>query len=332
MASQTSPPAATSAEHALPDGADDLRSLLAGYAGVLNRVDSAPAVLWVRVKCPRVLRWVRVPTPRALVRVLLVRHVSRGVEALRRRCCERVALADGAPGPLRQLARLEYFQQSLPTPLRFRVIAPLGLLGVLLVTYILANFVIRADAAALLGDLTTAAVNLDRRAAVEAFASNDSRGGSLYVGAAAMLLWSVVLMLAPLLPAFSVRRQLTGGRDGLSQVEARGFVALGCRRIRDLELDIVVQWLMVAMIPLVAALDVIGEYDYPPAERDAVTGTWIFVAVLLALAAVASAGLARRHLLRQQPAPRRRSRITSATLWLVWAINIWALIAATFVP
>lgn len=170
------------------DGADDLRALLAGYVRVLDRIDGAPAVMWARVE-RRLLRWVWIPAPRVLVRALLVRHVSRQAEALRRRCCARTGLATGASAPQEDVAMLEYFERSLPAAFRLRIFAPLALLGTLLAAYILANFVVQASSATLLGDLTTAAVDLDRTAAIEAFDRSDLEAGHFF-GAAVLIAWS----------------------------------------------------------------------------------------------------------------------------------------------
>jgi hypothetical protein len=65
-------------------GAEELRALLVGNAGVLETIDSAPHVLWAGLEKPRILRWLRFPAPRALVSTLLVRHVSRCISALKR--------------------------------------------------------------------------------------------------------------------------------------------------------------------------------------------------------------------------------------------------------
>jgi hypothetical protein len=104
-----------------------------------------------------------------------VRHVSRCRSALKHSAARRGALADDAPGPLRDLKMLKQFKQSLPTDVRLAVIAPLTGLGILFFAFILAKFVMKAVYTKLLADLTTAAVTLDRGAALAAFEKD--RGG-----------------------------------------------------------------------------------------------------------------------------------------------------------
>ncbi len=143
--------------------------MLVGCANVLQTIDDAPVVLWAGVESPRILRWLRLPAPRALVSILLVRHISRCVSALKRSGARRVALAGDAPGPLRDLKMLKQFEQSLPTGIRTAVIAPLALLGILFFAFIFAKVVIHSTVSPLLADLTTAVFTLDRGAALRAF-------------------------------------------------------------------------------------------------------------------------------------------------------------------
>ena len=261
--------------------------------------------------------------------------MSVAAEALRRRCCARVALAAGEPQ--RDLAMLEHFERSLPAAVRPRIFAPLGLLGTLLVAYVLANFVVQAASAKLLGDLTTATVDLDRSAAIEAFERSNLEAEFLF-GATILIAWSVVIMILPLPPSFSVRRRLLDEQVGLMGLEARVFAALGARRVHDLELDLVAQALIVGAICVLAAGVPVGELGDPVDERD-VTGAWIFGAILLALSVVAGAGLLRRYRLRRQgsgaSAGRTRfrrlgARVTGAALFLVWALSLLVLAVAIF--
>jgi hypothetical protein len=206
-------------------GTEELRTLLVGYASVLETIDDAPPALWASLERPRILRWLRFPAPRALVSTLVVRHVSRCISALKRGGARRAALADDAPGPLRDLKMLEQFEQSLPTGVRMAVITPLALLGILFGAFILAKVVINSNYpySKLLADLTTAAFTLDRGAALVAF-EKDGVDAVAYVGMTAIIVWSVTLVIVPLLPAFSVKRRLLRPLAGL---EARGLAPLG---------------------------------------------------------------------------------------------------------
>lgn len=91
------PPNGTHQNTQVPRGTDELRALLMGYAGVLEKINNAPAILWPKLERPRFLRWLRFPAPRAMVRILVVRHVSRGVDALKRTVAGGAALGDDVP-------------------------------------------------------------------------------------------------------------------------------------------------------------------------------------------------------------------------------------------
>jgi hypothetical protein len=312
MAIDESSPARTGESAQASSGADELGALLAGYASVLETIDDAPAVLWTKLEGHRLLRWVRVPAPRTLVRAFLVRHVSRCVSTLKRRAARRAALAGDAPGPLRDLKMLEHFEQSLATGLRLALIWPLALLGVLLVAYVLAHFG-RAAFSQLLADLTTAAVDLDRGAAIDAFKSAHL-GALPYLGAAMIIAWSVTLVIVPLLPAFSVKRRLLAQ---LEEVEAHGFAALGARRVHDFELDLIAQILLAAPI----ALAII-----PPENAADVYG-WTNVAIVSVLMIFAGVELRSRFRVRRAGAEPRRRRIARLSLRLMWlssaGVFIW---------
>jgi hypothetical protein len=90
-------------------GTEQLRALLVGYGGVLKTINDAPAILWTKLE--GLLRWLRVPAPRGLVRILLVRHLSRCVSALKCSVARGAALGDDAAGPKRDLEMLERFEQ-----------------------------------------------------------------------------------------------------------------------------------------------------------------------------------------------------------------------------
>jgi len=247
MAIDESLPARAPESAQVSGSTDELRGLLAGYTGVLETIDDAPTMLWHKIERPRLMRWVRVPAPRALVRALVVRHVSRCITTIKRSVASRAALADDAPGPQRDLKMLEHFEQSLPTGLRLALVWPLALLATLLVAYILANYVMRFKGSKLLGDLTAAAVDLNRRAAIDAFKDTPFRL-SAYILAAMIIAWSVTLVIVPLLPAFAAKRRLL---IQLAELEEHGFAALGARRVYDLELDLAARLTLVAPVALI---------------------------------------------------------------------------------
>jgi hypothetical protein len=308
-----SSPARTPASVDVSGGTDELRALLEGFAHVLETIDAGPAAVWTGLERPRFLRWLGVPASRPLVRSLVVRHVSRCVTALKRSAASRAALAPDAPGPQRDLKMLEQFELSLPTGLRLTLIWPLALLGTLLVAYILANYVMGFGSSALLADLTTAAVDLNRRAAIEAFKSVHFELAP-YVGVALIIAWSLALVIVPLLPAFSVKRRLLTSLTGL---ETHGFAAVGARRVYDLELDLVAQLMLVAPAALL----------FPAA---AVTGAGWVAAILVALAVLACVELRARYRMRRGGTTRLHGRLTRASLRLTCLLSIaWFIFGAT---
>ena len=301
---------------------EDLHALLVGYAGILKTIDDAPPVPWARPERPPILRWLRFPASGALVRTLVVRHITRCVNALKRYGARRVALNEGAAGPLRELKMLESFEQSLPTARRLTVIAPLALLGVLLVAYILANYVIHTPASALLGDLTTAAVNLDRGAAIDAFKTNPTEL-AVYLGAAAIVTYSVMLVILPLLPAFTVERRLLEPSAGL---ETSGFAALGCPRVYDFELDLLGQLLLIVPVGLFGIDLLVRAWGLPPVDVGIAAG-WTSIAVIFGAIALAGVELLRCYRGRRTGAVRRHTRITRAALWVVDTGSVLLLVA-----
>jgi hypothetical protein len=300
-------------------GTEELRALLVGYASVLETIDDAPPALWASLERPRILRWLRFPAPRALVSTLVVRHVSRCISALKRGGARRAALADDAPGPLRDLKMLEQFEQSLPRGVRMAVITPLALLGILFGAFILAKVVINAGYSKLLADLTTAALTLDRGAALVAF-EKDRIDAVVYVGTTATIVWSVTVLIVPLLPAFSVKRRLLRPLAGL---EARGLAALGSQRVQDLELDLVAQLLLITPVALFAAgLLWFGAFGYPSDVGGGAQPlpTTLMAAVIVCLAALAGVEVRGRYAERRTDATRRHARITRIALWLVYGL------------
>lgn len=314
----------------VPRGTNELRALLTGYACVLEDINNAPAILWRKLEKPRLLRWLRFPAPRALVRILVVRHVSRSVDTQMRTLARRVALDDDQPGMQRDLEILEHFEQSLPTGLRVAVIWPVGLLAALVVAYILATVGVAGGSSKLLGDLATASVNLDRKAAVAAFttAHRAARGSAdealLYGFAAAIVALSVLLVMAPLLPAFAVKRRLLAQ---VARLEEQCFAALGARRVHDIELDLTAQLLMAAPVAFFAILVVLASLTADPGEGRLSLG--VLGAGLIVLAVLAGLELRARYAVRRgrqrcHGVITRFSLLLVCVLPAVWLANVMA--------
>jgi hypothetical protein len=326
MAIDESSPDRTLDSAGVSGGTDELRALLVGYAGALKTINDAPAILWTKLEGPRLLRWLRVPAPRGLVRTLLVRHLSRCVSALKCSVAGRVALGEDAAGPKRDLEMLERFEQSLPTRLRLALIWPLGLLGVLLVALSLANFS-GLGFRKLLGDLTTAAVNLNRTAALAAFQSahryalvNHMPQAKFFAEAAMIVAWSAALVIVPLLPAFAAKRQLLAPLAGL---EARGFAALGARTVHDVQLDLIAYLLLLPAVALLGIFGILVDFGTPTVNAY----SRAFGAVLIALTILAGVGLLARYAERRAGAQRRHGRITRLSLRLVSVLSLGFLVA-----
>jgi hypothetical protein len=315
-------------------GTEEFRALLGGYAGVLEAIDGAPPVLWAGLERPRILRWLRFPASRALVSILLVRHVSRCRSALERGAARRRALADDAPEPRRDVKILKQFKQSLPTDVRLAVIAPLAGLGILFFAFILAKFVFKARYTKLLADLTTAALTLDRGAALAAFEKNHG-APTQYLGATLVIAYSVTLVIAPLLPAFSVKRRLLRPLAGL---EARGFAALGCRRVQDLELDLVAQLVLITALASFGAISLWlfaspvtrARYNARVGENYAVTPIFALVtgALVFFLVSLAAVELRNRYAMRRTDTARRPALITRFMRFITRSALRLSLVAA----
>jgi hypothetical protein len=321
MATGTHPAALLDEPEAI-DGDDPLRALIGTYATLLDRVEGAHAVTW-----PRHARWLAAPAPRGLVRLLTVRYVSRRVQALRRRSCVLAAMADPAAAPPSELTRLDYFERSLPAVRGMKLLAPLALLGVLLISYVFANHVVDAQSAELLGDLTTAAVELDRSAAVDAFDRHEL-AVQHFIGAAMFLTWSTVLLVVPVLPAFSVRRRLLREQTGIEQREARAFAELGARRVYDMELDLLVQLMLVGALWVWGAVGV----SLPVTDPDEPDLVFLLSvgALVVAVTSVAGAELLRRYGRRRRGEPARRSRLMRVALQTVWVLYGFVVLAFIF--
>jgi hypothetical protein len=295
-----------------------LHALLVGYASALEATDNAPYVLWANIEKPRILRWLRFPAPRPLVSTLLVRHVSRCVSALKRGVGRQVALADDAPESLRDLKMLEQFEQSLPTGVRIAAIAPLALLAILFVAYIL-NFLFKAGYSTLLGGFMTVALLRDTGAALSVF-ENDNVGLGGSEAIPMIVAFSATLVIAPLLPAFSVKRRLLRPLAGL---ETRGFAALGCRRVQDLELDLVTQLFLITPV-LVIGVWTLWLGALAPSSVRAVYGAGDVAAgaVPVSLAALAGVEVCRRYAVRRMDTMRPHASIKRIALWIT-RVALW---------
>ena len=238
----------------LPDATLALHALLTSYADTLEMLNKARTFLWTRFEKPRVLRWLPVPAPRRVVRALIVRHVHQCVDALKCGVIRNSALSDDAVESSRDLEMLQQFEQSLRNRVRLSLIWPLPLLGVLFVAFILAS-IYHAGYRTLLGDLTTAALNLNRTAAIAAIESahrlalaghEGAKHNYLYdiqffASAAMIVAWAAVLVIVPFLPTAAIYRRT---KAQWAAVEADALAAVGARTGRGIEIDLVARLLL----------------------------------------------------------------------------------------
>jgi len=178
------------------------------------------------------------------------------------------------------LKSLDLFAEPLPATPSARLVTLAAGFGMLLAAFILAKLVIGAHSARMLGDLGEAALTLDRSAAVDAV-QRDSSHPVYFIGAAVILLWSLVLVALALAPASSLARRLLRGQPGLREAEARAFAELRAPLPPDFNLVAMIEWLLVIPM-LVFGLSSLGQSVVDPGF--AVAGA-IIAAVLFATAA-----------------------------------------------
>ena len=73
--------------------------------------------------------------------------------------------------------------------------------------------------------------------------------------------YSVMLVIVPLPPAFTVKRRLL---EPSARLEASGFAALRCRHVHDVELNLLGQLLLIIPVGLYGVAAVVGAYWTPP--------------------------------------------------------------------
>jgi hypothetical protein len=311
------------------DRADELYALLCSYSDILASIDKSPGMLWAPSDRSRNPRWLRFPAPRALVRTILVRHIGRSVSALRRCAARRVALTNEAPTPLRDLKMLERFEQSLPPGPRLNLIAPIALLGTLLIAFLFA-YGVGSTLSPLLGDLAKAAADFDRGEAVEAF-KKDPVELHLYAGVAMFITWSVVTVIALLLPAFAVKREMLRGAH---DIEMRVFATQDCGRVDDVEPGLLAQVLLTGEVAVIGAIGLVYApvmiYDFPSLPvfmHYFVLAIFYLTGVgLLCLTVAAAVELRCRYAERRAGTARRhagRRIFTVIALWLVSGIGVF---------
>jgi hypothetical protein len=229
-----------------------VRAVLAGYQLVYDRLEAGGRMAWARPG-----RWMRWPAPRALTRILLTYRVRARIDVLRRRSRAQAALMKDAGAAEANLKSLDLFAESLPPTPSARLLALGAAIGGVLAAFVLAKLVAgNAHQAQLLGDLSEAALTLDRNAAVDAVRQDRLQAAHL-LGASMLLIWSFVLIALPLVPASVAARRLVREQPGLLQAEERAFADLRAPQPAEFNLAAVVDWLLVIPV-LVFGIYLIG--------------------------------------------------------------------------
>jgi hypothetical protein len=222
-----------------------VRAVLGGYQVVYDRLDAGGRVAWIRPG-----RWMRWPAPRALTRILVTYRVRGRINVLRRRSRAQAALMKDAGPAEANLKSLDLFAESLPPTPSARLLVLGAAIAVVVAAFVVSKLVLgNAHQARLLGDLSQAALTLDRNAAVEAVQQDRMRASHLF-GASLLLIWSFVLVALPLVPAALAARRLVREQPGLRQAEERAFADLRAPRPTEFDLVDMVEWLLV--IPVLA--------------------------------------------------------------------------------
>jgi hypothetical protein len=274
-----------------PAPVSPVRVLLGRYQQALDRVEEGRHVLWARVGRRRLTRWVRVPAPRSAVILLLTVHVRARVRLLERRGNARVALLKECEAARQELDSLTHFGASLRRTPGPKLAAPLALAGVLLAAFALSNGLAGGfPQTRFLGQLTQATITLDRGDIVDTVVKSHMDASDLLI-TLAMMLWSVALMLAPLVPAARMVRQVLADQPGLRAAEAAGFAALRARRPSELELGLLAEACLAASM-LAFAVAVVLAFGPDPGPIPA--GVWALAAWCVALAVLSGLGLRKR--------------------------------------
>jgi hypothetical protein len=303
-----------------PPAASPVRVLLARYQQMLDRVEESGAVMWAPLGRRRFTRWLKTPAPRSAVVLLASVHVRGRLRVLERRNHARIALLKESAQASRDLDTLTHFSTSLRRTPGAKLVAPAVLAGVLLASFVLANFIVPMPQAHFLGDLTKATLTFDRGEMVDAVTKSHLDAESL-IGALILMLWATALVTLPLVPAAGVVRRVVAEQPGLPQAESAGFAALRARRPHQLELGLFAEACLAGAMLCTGAAGMLEV----PADGGFTGGLAIFAYAVLLLAGLTLAGIHRRL------NGRRQNWLMRIARWLVlFQISVLALFALVY--
>ncbi len=268
-----------------------VRVLLGRYQQALDRVEEGRHVLWAQVGRRRLTRWVRLPAPRLAVLALLTIHVRARVRLLERRGNARVALMKDCEAARQELDSLTHFGASLRRAPGAKLVVPLALAGALLAAFALSNLLFsNIPQTRFLGRLTEATMTLDRGQIVDSMVKSHMDASDL-LATVCMVLWSVALVMLPLVPAARMTRQVLAEQPGLRPAEAAGFAALRARKPTELELGLLAEACVAASM-LAFGVGIVLAYAPDPGPLPA--EAWVSAAWCLSLAGLSGLGLSKR--------------------------------------
>ena len=307
----------------------ELRALLTRYTEELDSINKAPVFTGIKSEKPWLPPRLASPVLRNFTSALFVRYLYRSADALKSGVMSRIVsgAADEDSGDLKML---EKFEESLPSRLRLAFLLPTVSMVVLSVAYLLA-WLCNAGYRNLFGDLATAAITVNRTAAIAAF-SNAYRLATcqhpleayFFAGAALIVTLSAILALVPLLPAFYFIRR---ARGKLAEAEGRAFDAVDARPAHEIELDLFLRLLLIPAVALLAVAALTQAATQPSATKPAMAASVAIGVISTALTVFAGIELGARYHERHNGTPGCRSFATRVSFAMVAALSAGLFVA-----
>jgi hypothetical protein len=307
----------------------ELRALLTRYTEELDSINKAPVFTGIKSEKPWLPPELASPVLRYFTSALFVRYLYRSAGALKSGVMSRIVsgIADEHCGDLKML---EKFEESLPSRLRLAFVLPTVSMVVLSVAYLLA-WLCNAGYRNLFGDLATAAITVNRTAAIAAF-SNAHRLATcqhpleayFFAGAALIVALSAILAIVPLLPAFYFIRRTRGD---LAAAEASAFDAVDARPAHEIALDLFLRLLLIPAVALLAVAALTQAATQPSATKPAIAASVVIGVISTALTVLAGIELGARYRERHNRTPGCRSFATKVSFAMVAALSTGLFVA-----
>jgi hypothetical protein len=307
----------------------ELRALLTRYTEELDSINKAPVFTGIKSENPWLPPPLASPVLRYFTSALFVRYLYRSADALKSGVMGRIVsgTADEHSGDLKML---EKFEESLPSRLRLAFVLPTVSMVVLSVAYLLA-WLCNAGYRNLFGDLATAAITVNRTAAIAAFSDayrlatcQHPLEAYFFAGAALIVALSAILAIVPLLPAFYFVRR---ARGKLAEAEASAFDAVDARPAHEIELDLFLRLLLIPTVALLAVAALTQAATQPSATKPAIAASVAIGVISTVLTVLAGIELAARYRERHNGTPGCRSFATKVSFAMVAALSAGLFVA-----